>query len=171
MIFTLKLTKFTLFHQFKHKRGLVYIENNHFVQFMKEISTIYKKFKRPCVPWVPHFSISAQNFFWHKDYFRTSIFLNPRFFQLKQFCVTKELFWIKTFSDHNFFSPRNFFRPTKFSWKIHFSIALVWVPLILAQLRPSLCFLSKKNIEMSRNEKNCSPTLLFPTSGSWSQNK
>ena len=29
MIFTLKLTKFSLFHHFKHKIGLVYIKNNH----------------------------------------------------------------------------------------------------------------------------------------------
>ena len=34
MIFTLKLSKFTRFHHFEHKRGLVYSENNHFVQFM-----------------------------------------------------------------------------------------------------------------------------------------
>ena len=60
MIFTLKLTKLTLFHHFKHKRGLVYIENNYFVQFMEEISTIIEKFPQSWVPWFPHFSMSDQ---------------------------------------------------------------------------------------------------------------
>ena len=41
---------------FAPKKGLVYIKNNHFVQFMEEISTIIKKFTRP---WVPHFSMSG----------------------------------------------------------------------------------------------------------------
>ena len=60
LIFTLKLTKFTVFHHFKHKRGLVHIEYNHFIQFMEVISTIIKKFPRPKVPWVPHLSMSIQ---------------------------------------------------------------------------------------------------------------
>ena len=34
----LKLTKYTLFHYFKNKSGLVLIENNHFVQYVEEIS-------------------------------------------------------------------------------------------------------------------------------------
>ena len=63
----LKLTKYTLFHYFKHNRGLVFIENNHFARFLEEISTINTKFSQPWVAWVAHFSMSAMLmflFFW-----------------------------------------------------------------------------------------------------------
>jgi len=53
------LTKYTLFHHFKHKKGLVYIENNHFVGSVEEISAIIKKFPRPWVAWVARFSMSG----------------------------------------------------------------------------------------------------------------
>ena len=55
----LKLTKYTLFHYFKHNRGLVFIENNHFARFLEEISTINNKFPQPWVAWVAHFSMSV----------------------------------------------------------------------------------------------------------------
>ena len=54
----LKLTKYTLFHYFKHNRGLVFIENNHFARFLEEISTINNKFPQPWVAWVARFSMS-----------------------------------------------------------------------------------------------------------------
>ena len=55
----LKLTKYTLFHYFKHNRGLVFIKNNHFARFLEEISTINNKFPQPWVAWVAHFSMSG----------------------------------------------------------------------------------------------------------------
>ena len=57
-IFPLKLTKYTWFHHFRHKRGLVFIENNPFVGFVWEISAIIKKFPRPWVAWVARFCMS-----------------------------------------------------------------------------------------------------------------
>ena len=118
---------------------------------------------RHWVLWVTHFSISAQNFFWHKDYFRTSIFLNPRFFQLKQFCVTKELFWIKTFSDHNFFSPRNFFWPTKFSWtKNSFQYSFSLSPSDLGAAKTQLVFFIQKKYWNVQKRKKLFPHPAFP---------
>ena len=55
------MTKYTLFHHYKHKKGLVCIENNHFVGFKEEISAIIKKFPRPWVMWVARFSMSVSN--------------------------------------------------------------------------------------------------------------
>ena len=53
------MTKYTLFHHFKHKKSLVYIENNPFVGSVEEISAIIKEFPRPWVAWVACFSMSV----------------------------------------------------------------------------------------------------------------
>ena len=55
------MTKYTLFHYFKHKIGLVFIEHTNFVVIMKEISTIVMKFLQPWVVRVARFCMSAQN--------------------------------------------------------------------------------------------------------------
>ena len=39
-------------------RGFIFLENNRFVQFIAEISTIIRKFPQPWVAWVAHFSMS-----------------------------------------------------------------------------------------------------------------
>ena len=57
-----KHDKNTLFHHFKLRKVLVFIENYLFVQYLEEISAIIKKFPRPWVAWVARvarFSMSA----------------------------------------------------------------------------------------------------------------
>ena len=50
------MTNYTIFHHIKHKRGLVFVENDHFDVFVEEISAIVQKFPQPWVAWVVVFA-------------------------------------------------------------------------------------------------------------------
>ena len=110
-------------------------------------------------PWVNQFGPNHfdQQFFLTQNFFYLKTFLNQKIFGPKKLFDPK-IFWPKKFFDpkifltQNFFVPKIFFYPKIFSTqifltqqsfstkKIQFSIALVSVPLSLAQLSPSFLF-------------------------------